>query len=111
MGAVRPQNEQELEQQVVTGPAVGVPGEPVLPANLAELAGPVGNHRRKAAVRQQSVLRPVGPVVSPPNGPASRKPVVGRRIESKRWLNRKLRLTPAPDQLGPGKEIVIDGSP
>src|SRR5437868_6439539 len=44
MRAVRPENEDKLEQQFIAVPTFSEMSEPVLAADLAELAGPVSQH-------------------------------------------------------------------
>ena len=57
--------EEELEEQLVGGRALGVPDPPVLAADLAELARPVGHERRSAGVLEERIDRPLRPVVAP----------------------------------------------
>src|SRR2546427_608934 len=57
---VRTDGELELEQQLVGGHPLGVARPPVLPADLAELARPVGQDERAAAVAGVRVGGPLG---------------------------------------------------
>src|SRR4051794_36940706 len=73
VGAVRPDREQELEQELVGIDALGVARMPVLAAHLAELARPVCQQERPALVTQGGILGAVGPVVAAAGEPAARE--------------------------------------
>src|SRR4051812_10610111 len=64
--AVRADCEKKLEQKLVRRDVLRVPRPPILAADLAELARPVGQQERGALVRQRRVRRALRAVVADP---------------------------------------------
>src|SRR4051812_845504 len=60
---------------------LGIPGKPILATNLRELAGPVGQHKRAALVRERSVKGTICAIRSPAHKPAAGKLVIRGCIE------------------------------
>src|SRR5262245_58370893 len=95
MGAMRAQSKLYLYKHFVGIDVARVVCPLILPANLRELAGPVGQHQRSAFVVESRVKRAIGTVEASSDKPAPRKLIVGGCVVTERTLKsrRKVRRT------------------
>src|SRR6266850_282400 len=92
MCAVRTHHKEKLKQKfvgvrIIGGDRVGEMPKAVLPADLAELAGPIGEDSGKAGVRQICVGGMAAAVKAAADGPAAIGAVFGIGIEAKGMLS------------------------
>src|SRR5689334_22506447 len=107
MRAVRTDGELELEEQLVRGLRLRIPGAAILPADLTELARPVRQQQRLAGVAPRRI-RAVRPVVAGAGKPAARELVLAGHVEAVAALFAERLLAAAPDDLRAPDERVID---
>src|SRR5262245_5773067 len=105
---MRADREQELKQQFICRRAFSVLDTPILPADLAELAGPVGQQQRMAAVAQRCILSAFRPAVARACKPSPRELVVTRYVVAERVLTASGLLAAAPQHLGAAEERVVN---
>src|SRR5688572_10261864 len=91
--------EQELEQHFVRGDPLGEVDATVLTAQLAELARPVGQEKRRPPVLERRIERAFRPVVACACEPPACELVVAARIHAEGRRGALLLLTPAPYEL------------
>src|SRR6266436_698078 len=120
MCAVRTHHKEKLKQEfvgvrIIGGDRVGEMPEAVLPADLAELAGPIGEDSGKAGVRQICVGGMAAAVKAAADGPAAVGAVFGIGIEAEGMLGlekssgRNL-IARAPEKFIAEEEGVVDGA-
>src|SRR5207253_8649251 len=85
-------------------------GEAVLPAHLAEFAGPVGEHCGSALVGKVGKLAAIGMVVAAAQKPAPPYLVISRCIKTESALLERQLLALAPDELAPPDKGMVDGA-
>src|SRR5437879_12486444 len=83
-------------------------GEAVLPAHLAEFAGPVGEHCGSALVGQVGKLAAIGMVVAAAQKPSPSYLVISRCIKTESALLERQLLPLAPNELAPPNERMVD---
>ena len=83
---MRPENEDELEQQLVGVSPFGVMPEAVLAAELAELARPVSQDAGKTRIDQAGVGGAGAAVETSPGSPTPIQPVIERRVHAEGML-------------------------
>src|SRR5882672_1522124 len=119
MCAVRTHHKEKLKQEfvgvrIIGGDRVGEMPEAVLPADLAELAGPIGEDSGKAGVRQICVGGMAAAVKAAADGPAAVGAIFGVRIEAEGMLSleksggRDL-VARTPEKFIAEEEGVVDG--
>src|SRR5437868_15193425 len=100
----------ELEQQLVGCGAFVVVRASVLPANLAELARPVGQEKRAAAIGLRRVERPARLIVSGTQIPPPRELVLAEPVVAESLLlERRRQVLAGPHQLRARLEPLVDG--
>src|SRR6516225_8465258 len=82
MRAVRADRELELKQKLVGNLSRGVVGSPKLPADLTELAGPVGHRQRTAPVDEQGIVGARTSIIASAGEPAAGELIVAGDIEA-----------------------------
>src|ERR1700730_668931 len=87
----------------------------VLPADLAELTGPIGKYAGKACVRQMGIGGVAAAIEAPAYGPAPVQTVFRRRVHSKGMLRlenikRRQLVARAPEELRAEEEVFVDGA-
>src|SRR6266436_2811039 len=91
MCAVRTHHKEKLKQEfvgvrIIGGDRIGEMPEAVLPADLAELAGPVSEDSGKAGIRQICIRCVTAAVEAAADGPATVGSVFGIGIEAESML-------------------------
>src|SRR4051812_44795580 len=110
MRTVCANGELELEEELVGGDVAGVVRPPVLPADLTELARPVGHDKGTAAVEERCILCTIGAVVAGADEPAARHLIVAGGVVAHRPLEADRLIALTPDHLGASDERVINRS-
>src|SRR4051812_46722616 len=85
--------------------------ETIFAAQLAELAGPVGQGCRNSLISQIAEAAAIGIIEAPAAEPAPPKLVIGRRIKAERLLLRRELLPLAPYEFASTDEGMVDGTP
>src|SRR5260370_7132535 len=117
---MRAHHEQKLEQELISvrkiaRSAEGEMPKAVLPADLAELAGPVGKDTGKAGIGQIGIGGAAAAVEASADGPAAIDAIFGGGVHAEGVLGlenvdgRQL-IAGAPEELSAGKEILVDGA-
>src|SRR5438105_8391291 len=110
MRAMCTHGELELEEEFV-GRALGIAGPPELRADLAELAGPIGQHQGTAGILQSGVIQTLGTVETRAKEPAASKLIISGNVESVRGCHGMHRLLGmGPDELAASDERVVNGA-
>src|SRR5205809_1444356 len=109
MRAVRPDGELELEQELVRRGPDRIFRPAVLPAYLAELARPVGQHERLPGIEQRCILGTIGAVVAGTRKPAPSELIVARHVVAHRLLETVELIAATPDHLGATDERMVNG--
>src|SRR5258708_22533838 len=121
MSAVRAHHKKELEKNFIGIRKISGTGrqmsEAVLPTDLAELAGPIGEDTGKAGIRQTGVGGVAAAVEASADGPTAIDAVFRGgehatsmlRLEKIRDCGREL-VTRAPEQLGTEQEGFVDSA-
>jgi hypothetical protein len=112
---MRTQYEQELEEQFIRIAALAVTAEAILAANLAELARPVGQDRRKAVIGQPCISGVITAVKAATHGPTAVYTIINGGIQTKSVLCLKAiaggeLIAHAPNQLIPEENGIVDGA-
>src|SRR5262252_5556483 len=121
MGAVRAHHEEKLKQKLVgvvvaRGGRIKQMSVAVLAANLAELAGPVGENTGKAGVGESGVIGAAAAVEAAADRPATVQSVFGMSVHAEGVLGlerveRGELVARAPEKFGAEKERIVNGAP
>src|SRR5438270_8804595 len=89
--------------------------EAVLPADLAELTGPIGKYAGKTSVRQIGAGGVAAAIEAPAHGPASIDAIFGGSVHAEGMLGLKdidgrQLVACAPKELGAEQEIFVNGA-
>src|SRR5438093_8516704 len=108
VGAVGADGKLHLEEQLVGLDVFGVLRVAVLPADLAELAGPVREEGRDALVLERGVVGPVRAVQPHAREPALGELVLPRDVGAEGLGRARLQLLPAPHRLRAEAQARVD---
>src|SRR5258708_16746515 len=117
---MRAHHEQKLEQELISvrkiaRNAEGEMPKAVLPADLAELAGPVGKDTGKAGIGQIGIGGAAAAVKASADRPATIDSIFGGGVHAEGMLglenaNGRNLIPAAPEKLGAEEEVFIDGA-
>ena len=108
MGA---ENEDELEQQLITVLAFSEMSEAVLAADLAELAGPVSENSRKTVIDQIRGTGSARTIKAASDRPSAVEAVIAGGKKTEGALREGELLATAPDEFGSADKIMVYGAP
>src|SRR3954465_12379851 len=108
VSAMRTDRKQELEERLVRGHTFRVLRMSVLPANLAEFAGPIGDDQRRPLIDEVCVIRTIGTIDADAAEPAARKLIIHAGIHAERRNVADVLTATTPHQLGATHEAAVN---
>src|SRR5437588_4916079 len=108
MRAVRANRKLELEQELVCDRTIAVHRTAILASDLAELARPIRQNERLAAVEHGSVRCSIGSIVARSGKPSPRELIIARDVVPHCFLQTAELAAAAPNHFRPRDEGMVD---